>query len=379
MTSEESLRWRLILGRYAQHHLAPDMTRRQVRMERALDFLYGREYQGRGVRGRDGEPGRKGPGSLDGTQLNVPQWLNEVRQLFPKQTFETLERHALDRYELTELINNPQTLEQLEPNYDLLKMMLTLKGHMKKEVLDTARQLIRTIVEELRHKLAQEVKLALNGRINRFRSSPLKVMQNFDWRGTIRQNLKNYDPERQQLVLSRVKFFSRLQRHLPWQIILCVDQSGSMVDSVIHSAVLAGILAGLPAVTVKLVVFDTSLVDLSAQVDDPVEILMSVQLGGGTDIGQALTYCEQLVENPRRTVLALITDFGEGAPPNRLYSATKRLVESGVTLLGLAALDGEAAPDFDQHIAGKLASLGMEITAATPKEFAQWLIQKMSF
>lgn len=151
-----------------------------------------------------------------------------------------------------------------------------------------------------------------------------------------------------------------------------------MVDSVIHSAVLAGILAGLPALSVKLIVFDTSVVDLSQYVDDPVEVLMSVQLGGGTDIGQALCYCEKLIEIPARTILTLISDFCEGAPPGKMYSAIKRMKESGVTTIGLAALDQEALPYYDTQTAGKLASLGMEVTATTPQQFAQWLAKKIS-
>lgn len=372
------IRWRLVLGRYAQKQINPGQSAAMRRMEKALDFLYGREYESRGVRGRDRLDGKKGPGSLDASQLSVPQWLNEVRQLFPQETAEIVEKHALERYELTELLTDKQTLEKLEPNQDLLKMLLQFKGKMKGDVLNLAREIIRKIVEELKEKLAREIRQSFAGRLNRFRNSPLHISQNFDWKGTVRRNLKNWQPDRKALVLEQLRFFSRQRRQLPWSIILCVDQSGSMVDSVIHSAVLAGILAGLPALNVKLVVFDTSVVDLSQYVDDPVEVLMSVQLGGGTDIGQALCYCEKLIETPSRTILALISDFCEGAPAGRMYGAVKRLKESGVTLVGLAALDQEALPFYDTRVAGKLATLGMDITASTPKQFAQWLATRIS-
>jgi Mg-chelatase subunit ChlD len=371
------LRWRLILGRYSKNRIHPAMSRTATRMEAALDFLYGREYQGRGVRGRDRVDGAKGPGSLDGSQLSVPAWINEVRRLFPKETHEVVEKHALERYGLSELVTDPKTLEKLAPNPDLLKMMLQFKGRMKAEVLNTARQVIRKIVEELKEKLAREIGNSFSGRLNRYRHSPLPVSQNFDWKGTIRRNLKNWQREEKRLLLEQVRFFSRKKRQLPWRIILCVDQSGSMVGSVIHSAVMAGILAGLPAMDVKLVVFDTSVVDLSQYVDDPVEVLMSVQLGGGTDIGQALCYCEKWVEYPQRTILALISDFCEGAPPARMYGAVKRLKESGVVLIGLAALDSDASPSFDESIGARLAALGMDITASTPKRFAQWIAQQI--
>jgi Mg-chelatase subunit ChlD len=315
---------------------------------------------------------------LDPSQLIIPHWLSEVRKLFPKETVETIEKHALDRYDMQELVTDKKTLERLEPNMDLLKMLLTFKGHLKGDVLTAARRIIRQVVEELKQKLAREVQHVMAGKLNRFRRSPIKISQNFDWRGTLRVNLKNYDTHRQQVVLENLRFFSRSQRRMAWEVILCIDQSGSMLGSVIHSAVMAGILAGLPLIKVKLVVFDTSVVDLSGYIDDPVEILMSVQLGGGTDIGQALTYCEQLVEVPRRTVLVLVSDFCEGASPKRLLAACKRLREAGVTLLGLAALDEDANAAYDQKIAERLADAGMKIAALTPKQLAEWLIKIIS-
>lgn len=375
---EALARWRLILGRYASKQVNPTFGSQELRMERALDFLYGREYRNRGIRGRDESPGEKPGGSLDASQLSVPHWLSEVRELFPKETIETIEKHALDRYNLTDLLSNAEALEKLEPNEDLLKSLLTFKGSIKGPALDAARKIIRQIVEELKERLAREIRSVFAGRLNRFQSSPLKVAQNFDWHGTIKANLKNYQKEQSLLVIERLKFFSRVKRQLPWRIILCVDQSGSMASSVIHSAVLASILAGLPSVSLNLVVFDTSIVDLSGYADDPVETLMSVQLGGGTDIGQAMEYCEKLVEFPQRTIFALISDFCEGAPPSRMLAATKRMSEAGVTQIGLASLDDGALPFYDHAMAERLVQLGMDVTAATPKEFAKWLVNVMS-
>jgi Mg-chelatase subunit ChlD len=363
-------RWRLVLGRFAEKQLPGTLSPREGRMEAALDFLYSREYKGRGVRDR---PQAGSPGSLDPSQLNVPSWLGEVRDLFPKDVVEVIEKHALDRYGLTELVTDKETLEKLEPNEELLKTLLTFRGQLQGEVLQTARRIIRQVVEEIKRRLETEIRRALSGRLNRFRHSPQKAAQNFDWRGTIRRNLKYYDAKRRQIVLQDPQFFARNTRLLPWQVILCVDQSGSMADSVIHSAVMAGILAGLPMVRVKLVVFDTSVVDLSDRVDDPVEVLMSVQLGGGTNIGQALNYCETLVENPHRTILGLVSDFCEGGSTDVMFAACRRLREAGVKLLGLASLDQSASPIYDHNIADLLADVGMEIAALTPKHFAEWL------
>lgn len=376
MAINASHRWRLVLGKYAQSRLQPAMNNgfneTNRRMDLALDYLYGREYQGRGLR-KD-----LSAGSLDPSQLTLVKWLNEIRELFPKETIESIEKHALDRYGMSELLTDPKVLEKLEPNQQLLRTLLTLKGHLKGDVVHMARRIIRQVVEEIRRQLEVQVRQLLSGRLNRFSHSPLKISQNFDAKGTLRKNLKQFNVDRQQLVVEDILFFARNNRRLPWEIILCIDQSGSMVDSVIHSAVMAGILAALPAFNVKLVLFDTNIVDLSEHVDDPVEVLMSAQLGGGTYIAQAVRYCSQLIENPHRTVFVLISDFCEGAPPSELINAVTKLAEDQVKLLGLASLDDQSNPVYDHHMADRLASCGMEIAALTPQKLAQWLLKVIS-
>ena len=374
MTSLE--RWRLVLGKYAERLEQDRLSGRQGRMDATLEYLYGREYQGRGLRG-DGQGG-PGPGSLSASAPNLVTWLGEVRELFPRETSEVIEKHALERYGLTELVTDPKTLERLQPSQDLLRTLLALRGHLRGEVLQMARRIIRQVVEEIRRKLEPEVRNALSGRLNRQRHSPMAIAQNFDTLGTVKRNLKHYDTQRKQLVIEQLRFFERNSRRLPWDIILCVDQSGSMADSVIHSAVMAGILAALPAFRVKIVVFDSSIVDVSDHADDPVEVLMRVQLGGGTDIAQAVRYCSQLIENPHRTVLVLISDFCEGGSPGELVRCVRKLAEARVRLLGLAALDGEAYPFYDRQMAERLAASGMEIAALTPQKLAEWLVKVVS-
>ncbi len=367
-------RWRLVLGRFAKQQLPADLSRQQQRMNAALDYLYSREYRGRGLREEDEGRG----GGSEASQFTIPQWLSEVRTLFPQETVEIIEKHALDRYDLKELVTDAETLAKLEPNLDLLKTLLSFRGHLKGAVLDQARRIIRHVVEEIRKRWESAVRQALAGKLNRFRHSPLKVAQNFDWRTTLRRNLKHYDPARKAVVLHEQKFFARNTRHLPWDVILCVDQSGSMAESVIHSAVMAGIFAGLPSLRVKLVVFDTAIVDLSEHAADPVEVLMSVQLGGGTDIAGALGYCERLVEQPRRTVFVLVSDFIEGGSASNMLATVKRLRESGVKMLGLAALNADAVPVYDPQMAQRLVEAGMEVAALTPKQLATWLARIIS-
>ena len=233
-------RWRLMLGRTSEGRFGANaLGPGGDRIDRVLGYLYGREQTGRGLRERHG--------SLDPSQLTALQWLGEVRDLFPSDVYETIQGHALDRYGMRELLTDPQVLEALTPNIDLLKSLMALKGHVDPRLLAQIRRIARKVVDHIMQRLRSHVVRALSGRRNRFEASPHKVMRNLDWRGTIRRNLKSYDKERRVLVPERVRFFSRARRRLPWTVILCIDQSGSMASSVIHSAVMAAIISGLPS------------------------------------------------------------------------------------------------------------------------------------
>lgn len=373
------IRWRLVLGNGTEDLLG-GLSGEWQKRDAAMEFLYGREYGGgRNVRGSGGE-GDKGEqkGSLDPSQLTVPDWINAVHELFPRKTIERLEKDALERYQLEEMVTNPEVLARVQPNQTLLKAVLRTKHLMNQEVLAIARQLVRKAIDQLMEKLARQVQSPFTGALNRQQRSFLKVAKNFDARTTIRRNLKHYDPETQKLYIQTPYFYSRIRRQIDrWQIIILVDESGSMLDSVIHSAVTASIFFGIKALRTHLCLFDTSVVDVTQDCTDPVETLMKVQLGGGTDIGQALSYAATLVDNPRRTIVVLITDFFEGAPVERLYSVAKQLIESGVTLLGLAALDEQAHPLYDRAIAQHLVNMGAHVAAMTPGELAEWVAQKV--
>lgn len=366
-------RWRLVLGKYAQKQMPNVLDKQQQRMAAALEKLYGKEYAERGVR-----QGRElGPGSLDPSQLNVPKWLGELRDLFPEDTCQKITQHALDRYGMTELVSDPKTLNSLEPSTELLASVLMLKGTMNQAVLSEVRKLVRKVVEDIQRRLKHAIQQRLTGQRNRFLNSHLKSAANFNAHKTIRRNLKHYDPNSKKLIVQRPYFYSRVRRHLPWEIILCVDQSGSMANSLIHSAVLAGAIAELPSMRVRLVVFDTSVVDLSEHVSDPVEILMSVQLGGGTNIGKAMGYCRTLVREPKRTIVVLVTDFCEGADPRFLRQTVRGMKSDGCHLIGLASLEEDGGLWCDEQMASRLAADGMEIAAVTPNRLAEWLAEVM--
>lgn len=358
-------RWRLVLGKYAANRISfGEGSIRYMDMEDVLDYLYSREY------GEEQDIRQERGGNGD-SQLTVPAWLHQMKRLFPRETVEIMERHALEKYQMTELLTDPEVLGRLEPNRELLKTILGLKHLMKGEVLRLAREIVRKVAEEITKKLEQDMRKALFGQPNRAEGSPVRSIRNLDIRKTIRRNLPNYDQQTKQLLLKQVYFYSRMKRFHQWRVILCVDESGSMVDSVIHSAVMAGIFAKLPMLDTRLVIFDTNVVDLSQYVEDPVETLMSVQLGGGTNIAGALSYCETLIENPHRTLVVLVSDLYEGGGYQNLFSVCKGIIEGGSRLLALTALDRNANPNYDRRVAAALAELGAFVGAMTPEKLAE--------
>ncbi len=373
MALEPLARWRLLLGESAEGALAGALDGTGQAMDAALEWLYGRDpdLQARGIRKRVG-----GLGESKG--LDVPTWINDVHTLFPKETIERLERDAIERFHIDEIVTRKDVLERVEPNEALLRAVLRTKHLMNPDVLSAARRIVEHVVRELMRKLQKEVRRAFGGALDRRRRSSLRSARNFDFRRTLRENLERYSPERRQLVPDRAYFFSRVKRHTDrWQIILLVDQSGSMVGSVIHSAVTAACLWGLPGIQTHLVAFDTRVVDLTEDVTDPVELLMKVQLGGGTDIQQAVAYAAGLVEVPRRAIVVLISDFYEGGGSAALVARVKALCEQGTRVLGLAALDEQASPAYDGDTAQALVDVGARIAAMTPGQLAAWIAEQV--
>ena len=361
-------RWRLLLGEAAENACG-SLSDEALAADAALDWLYGRD-DGRAERGERSA----GPGA---SALSVPEWINAIHTLFPKEVIERLERDAVERYGIDEVVTNLDVLSRIEPSESLLRAVLHTKHLMNPEVLIAARRLVAEVVRRIMERLATEVRRAFSGARDR-RRSRFKVARNFDFKRTLAGNLRRWQPERKKLYVETPVFISRSRRQAePWDIILLIDQSGSMVDSVIHSAVMAACLWQLPGMRTRLVAFDTAVVELTADVSDPVELLMKVQLGGGTDIARAVAYAQSLIANPTRSVVVLVSDFYEGGNPAELTRRVQALVESGVKVLGLAALDMEANPAFDREMAERLVSKGAQVGAMTPGQLAAWLAEKM--
>lgn len=354
-------RWRLTLGKHAEASGLGlcDGDPRSLEAERALAFVYEDERgAGRG-----------------GSSLTVPRWIDQVSALFPRQAKEVLERELIKRRGIERLLDEPELLEKVEPNVELVKTLLTHRDLMGPKTRVLARKVIDKVVQELKKRLEVQVELAITGAIRRDRHSPRRVFKNLDLKTTLRRNLKNWDGGRQLLLVDRLFYFAAERNKRPWHVIVCVDQSGSMLESAIFSAVMASIFYELPGVKTSLVLFDTQVVDLTAQVGSPVDVLLSVNLGGGTDITRALCYCADLVREPRRTILVLITDFYEGRPEGDLIRQVRALADAGVRMIGLGALGYDARPQFNRLTARKCRKVGMDVLVCTPEKLAECMAE----
>ncbi len=370
---EALARWRLMLGNTATGGFGGrgGLDANDLAADAALGWLYDRdtELKGRDVRDRSG--------GLGDSQLTVPAWLDEVHRLFPKETVERLEKDAVEKYEIHDVVTNPDVLKRIEPNETLLKAVLRTKHLMNPEVLALARDLVAKVVRRLVEKLARTVRTSFSGARQRRRST-FKLARNFDAKLTVRSNLGRWDENEKRLAIDKPIFFSRARRSCDkWQVILLVDESGSMLGSVIHAAVTAACLWGLPGVKTHLCIFDTEVVDLTGLATDPVEVLMKVQLGGGTDIGKAVAYGAELIESPRRSIVVLVSDFYEGASTDVLVHRVKALCEAGTFVLGLAALDEQANPSYDKDMARRLVQVGAHVGAMTPGELVGFIAEKV--
>jgi Mg-chelatase subunit ChlD len=352
-------RWRLVLGQTAeQFGITTGSDAQTSAAQAAIDFVFQGDDSGRGAGRGD-------------SALTVPTWIDAVSELFPRQSKEVLERELISRRGITELLDHPKLLEKVEPNVELVKTLLTHKDLLDPRARVLARKIIDQVVEQLKRQLEIRVEAAITGALRRDRHSPRKVFKNLDLKKTLRKNLHNWDDERRRLLVDQLFYFAAERNKRPWHIIVCVDQSGSMLDSAIFSAVMASIFAELPAVKTSLVLFDTNVVDLSAEVGSPVDVLLKVQLGGGTDITQALVYCAGLVAEPARSIVVLITDFFEGRDEKDLVDQVRGMADTGVRMIGLGALGYDARPEYNKSTASKCRKVGMDILVCTPERLAE--------
>jgi hypothetical protein len=353
-TSERLRRWRLILGGRDAEGTGASLDGVDLEIDRALASLYDAE---------------RGAG-LQSSSPRVARWLGDIRRFFPRSVVRVLQRDALERLDLKRLLLEPELLEAVEPDVHLVSDLLALGSVLPERTRETARMVVRRVVEELRKRIEQPARQCIRGALNRASRTRRPRPSEIDWRRTILANLKHYQPEHGTIIPETLHGYGR-QRPSLCNVILCVDQSGSMAASVVYAGVFAAVLASMPALRTDLVVFDTAVVDLSDKLGDPVDVLFGTQLGGGTDINRAVAYCESRVVSPTDTILVLITDLYEGGDEKELVARVARLVTSGVRVITLLALSDDGAPSHEEELAAALASLGVPSFACTPDLFPE--------
>ncbi|ASA21126.1 VWA domain-containing protein [Paenibacillus donghaensis] len=364
-------RWRLILGREAEGQLSGycedfsiGLTQDEEIMDAALAAIY--EDQN-GAAGASSGPGSaRGAGRGRGA-VNLSKWLGDVRSLFPEDVVSIIQNDAMERKGWKQLLFEPELLASVKPDIQLVGTLMSLKGKIPEKTKDTARLLVQGVVDDLVKLLETNIRRAVTGALNKRQHSPLPSLSGLDWKRTIQRNLKHYDTERRQIIPEKFYYFDRAQRSKEWTVIIDIDQSGSMADSIIWASVVGSIFASIPALSSRVVVFDTEVVDLTEKcANDPVDMLFGIQLGGGTDIHKSVRYCEQFIEEPKKTLFILISDLYEGGNQSGLVRRMKEMRESGVRTMCLLALSDSGKPFYDQHLANQLSHVGTPSFACTP-------------
>lgn len=370
---ERLRRWRMVLGADSAQSTGHTLTGRDAAMDGALTALYeggGRQPGGRGGSGRSAGLGASAP--------SVARWLGDIRTYFPSSVVQVMQRDAIDRLGLSALLLEPEMLEAVEADVHLVGTLLSLNKVMPETTKETARAVVRKVVEKLESRLTTRTRAALTGALDRSAKVSRPRHHDIDWNRTIRANLKNYlilpgedGAGAGTIVPERLIGYGRAAQSVKKDVILCIDQSGSMAASVVYASVFGAVLASMRALRTRLVVFDTAVVDLTDQLDDPVDVLFGTQLGGGTDINRALAYCQSRITRPADTVVVLISDLYEGGIRNEMLKRVAAMKASGVQFVTLLALSDEGAPAYDRDHATALSALGAPAFACTPDLFPE--------
>lgn len=360
-SQERNRRWRLVLGEAAAEPAGGGLSAGDQAIDRALAQLYDESSLG-GGRGRSAGSGASSPA--------VARWLGDIRTYFPASVVQVMQRDAIERLNLRELLLEPEILEVSQPDVHLAATLIALKSVIPDRTRDTARQVVRAVVDALMKRLAEPMRQAVAGSLDRSRRNRRPRQNEIDWDRTVRANLKHYQPQYRTIVPETLIGWARRRSSLR-DIVLCVDQSGSMASSVVYASIFGAVLATLPSVQTRMTLFDTSVVDLTEYLTDPVELLFGAQLGGGTDINGAIAYCESRIARPADTIMVLISDLYEGGDADQMLARAAKLVAGGVRLIALLALSDEGAPSYNAFIAERLASLGVPAFACTPDLFPE--------
>lgn len=361
MEEEYLKRWRLILGGNEADGTGITLTQEEQRIDQSLEAVYDSDRRG----------------GLGSSAPKVSRWLGDIREFFPQTVVQVIQRDAIKRLNITSLLTEKEMLETVVPDVHLVATLMSLSRVIPEKNKEMARQVVRKVVDELLRKLSAPTQQAVTGALNRSARRRNPRYNEIDWKTTITKNLKNYQPEYKTIIPEMRIGYGRKRKAMK-DIILCLDQSGSMGTSVIYSGIFGSVLASIPAVSTRMVVFDTTVVDLTDDLQDPVDLLFGVQLGGGTDIARALTYCQGVITRPQDTVLVLVTDLYEGGDAREMRKKFVSLVNSGVQLIVLPALNDDGAPSYDKSHAEFLANIGVPTFACTPDKFPNLMAAALS-
>jgi VWA domain containing CoxE-like protein len=362
MENEEHIRkWRMILGGQQNDGTGFPLSGMDLQMDKAMEALY--------------DSDRKG--GLGPSSPNVSRWLGDIRSFFPNTVVQVMQKDALKRLNLTEMLFEKEMLENIEADVHLVATLMTLSRVIPDKTKDTARQVVKKVVDELVKKLAQPTQQAITGSLNRSTRNRRPKHNEINWHATIQKNLKHYQPDYKTIIPETRIGYGRKRSSLK-DVVLCLDQSGSMGTSVVYSGIFGSVMASLPTIKTKMIVFDTAVADLTEELTDPVELLFGVQLGGGTDINAALTYCQQIITKPLDTVLVLITDLYEGGDEAMMRKRAIELTTAGVQVIVLLALNDDGAPMYDHGNAQFFSNLGIPVFACTPDKFPDLMAAALS-
>jgi VWA domain containing CoxE-like protein len=351
--AERLRRWRLILGGDSADGTGVALSGDDLAMDQALEQLYDVDKSGRVGMGKSAP--------------KVARWLGDIRKFFPTSVVQLLQRDALERLDLRQMLKQPELLRSVQPDVHLVANLLSLRSVLPPEARETARSVVRVVVDQLERKLAEPMRQAVSGSLNRAVRNRRPRHNEIDWNRTIRANLRHYQAKYRTIIPETRIGYGRKRQALR-EIVLCIDQSGSMATSVVYAGIFGAVLASLPALKTHVVVYDTAVVDLTAELHDPVDLLFGTQLGGGTDTTRALTYCASLITRPEETILILISDLYDSGS-EAMLKLLGGFVASGVQAIGLLALNDEGAPSYDHSNAQHMTDLGIPVFACTPDLF----------
>lgn len=375
MEQENLRRWRLVLGDDGSNPTGVQLSDADLRMDGALASLYGgvgsgnygrKSKDGTGGGSTGGDSSRKG--GLGASAPGVSRWLGDIREMFPQSVVQVMQKDAVERLNLRSLLMEKEMLEQVVPDINLVTTLMSLSHMISDKNKDAARTLVRRVVDELTKKLQDPMRQSITGALSRSIRKRNPKFRDIDWPETIKRNLKNYQPD-YKTIIPEIRIGHGRKGQSLKDIVLCIDQSGSMGQSVVYSSIFGAVMASIPAVSTRFIAFDTAVVDLTDEIDDPVDILFGVQLGGGTDIDKVLNYTQGVITRPNDTVLVVITDLYEGGNEQSMRRRFLELKASGVNVVVLLALSDEGAPYFDRNNAQFLANHGIPAFACTPDKF----------